>query len=104
MTQLLPNGRRLLALRELLGLTQQDLAHALGVSQPALSKIEKAERPLSTDLIERASHHYNLPARFFHIPPSVLEVGIPTFRKASTARAGDERRRRARRCAASCRC
>lgn len=92
MTQLLPNGRRLLALRELLGLTQQDLAHALGVSQPALSKIEKAERPLSTDLIERASHHYNLPARFFHIPPSVLEVGIPTFRKASTARAGDERR------------
>lgn len=92
MTSRLPNGRRLLALRELLGLTQQDLAHTLGISQPTLSKIEKAERPLSTDLIERASHHYDLPSQFFHIPPGILDIGIPTFRKSSTARAGEERR------------
>ena len=92
MTSRLPNGRRLLALRELLGLTQQDLAHTLGISQPTLSKIEKAERPLSTGLIDRARHHYDLPSQFFHIPPGLLDIGIPTFRKSSTARAGEERR------------
>lgn len=92
MTSRLPNGRRLLALRELLGLTQQDLAHTLGISQPTLSKIEKAERPLSTGLIDRARHHYDLPSQFFHIPPGILDIGIPTFRKSSTARAGEERR------------
>lgn len=92
MTSRLPNGRRLLALRELLGLTQQDLARALGISQPGLSKIEKAERPLSTDLIDRASRHYDVPAQFFLIPPGLLDIGVPTFRKSSTARAGEERR------------
>lgn len=92
MTSRLPNGRRLLALRELLGLTQQDLARALGISQPGLSKIEKAERPLSTDLIDRASRHYDVPAQFFLIPPGILDIGVPTFRKSSTARAGEERR------------
>lgn len=91
MTSRLPNGRRLLALRELLGLTQQDLARALGISQPGLSKIEKAERPLSTDLIDRASRHYDVPAQFFLIPPGLLDIGVPTFRKSSTARAGEER-------------
>ena len=79
MTSRLPNGRRLLALRELLGLTQQDLAHTLGISQPTLSKIEKAERPLSTGLIDRARHHYDLPSQFFHIPPGILDIGIPVL-------------------------
>lgn len=88
----LPNGRRLLALRELLGLTQTDLAGTLGVSQPMLSKIEKAERPITPDLIDQAAACYDLPRSFFHVPPGLLDVSVPTFRKTSTAKASDERR------------
>ena len=82
----------MLALRELLGLTQNEVARTLRISQSALSKIEKAERPITPDLIDRASTSYGLPRRFFHIPPNATEAGIPTFRKASTAKVSDERR------------
>ena len=88
----LPNGRRMLALRELLGLTQNEAARTLEISQSALSKIEKAERPITPALIDKASASYGFPRSFFHVPPSPLEVGIPTFRKTSTAKASDERR------------
>jgi DNA-binding XRE family transcriptional regulator len=37
---------RLIALRQKAGISQRDLATALGVSQPALSKIENFERRL----------------------------------------------------------
>lgn len=86
------NGQRLLALRELEGLTQTELARSLGVSQPSLSKMEKAARPLTQELVERAEARFHLPRSFFEVPPSLLDVSVPTFRKSSAAKATDERR------------
>lgn len=87
-----PNGRRFLDARELMGLTQAALAAKLGVSQPTVSQIEKAERPLTADLVSRAAQATHLPESFFHIPPNPLDVCVPTFRKSSKAKTIDERR------------
>jgi len=86
------NGHRFTALRELLGQTQGQLAERLGVAQPVVSMIEKASRPLSLELAEKAASEFSLPLAFFFVPPSTLDVAHPTFRKHSAARAADERR------------
>lgn len=86
------NGQRLQALRELEGLTQSALAARLGTSQPAIAKIENAERPLRPELTAQACAEFAVPEAFFAVPPSLLDVSFPTFRKRSGARAADERR------------
>lgn len=42
-------GKRIRELREMLGLSQQDLARRLGTSRPAISQIENGERKVSAD-------------------------------------------------------
>lgn len=86
------NGQRLQALRELEGLTQGALAERLGTSQPAISQIEKAERPLRPELATRAQGEFGVPESFFTVPPSLLDISFPTFRKSSAAKLADERR------------
>lgn len=87
-----PVGARLTALRELEGITQSSLAERLGVTQAMVSKIEKAERPLSLDLVDAACREYGVPPGFFYVAPTALDVSLPTFRKHSAAKASDERR------------
>ncbi len=87
-----PNGQRLLVLRELEGLTQGELAERLGSTQPAISQIEKAERLLTDDLMQRAQVEFALPKEFFYVAPSLLDVSLPTFRKSANVKVGDERR------------
>lgn len=88
----IPNGRRLLALRELHSITQTQMASTLGISQPSLSQIEKAERPLPAELMAHAADTYRVPPSFFLVPPTVLEISVATFRKSSAAKVSDERR------------
>ncbi len=90
MTQ--PNGQRLLVLRELEGITQGQLADRLGVSQPTISSIEKAQRALPDDVLHKARVEFGLPRSFFFVGPFHLDVALPTFKKSSRARATDERR------------
>lgn len=68
------------------------LAARLGTSQPAIAKIENAERPLRPELTAQACAEFAVPEAFFAVPPSLLDVSFPTFRKRSGARAADERR------------
>lgn len=87
-----PNGRRLLAIREMRGINQTEMAATLQITQPSLSQIEKAERPLSSEVLSRAVEAYGMPEGFFHVLPTVLDVSVATFRKSSSARVRDERR------------
>lgn len=87
-----PNGQRLLVLRELEGLTQGQLAERLHTTQPMISQIEKAERLLTDDLMERTRVEFALPRAFFFIPPTLLDVSLPTFRKNAKVTVGEERR------------
>lgn len=86
------NGQRLTALRELNNLSQTQMAASLGVTQSALSQVEKAERPLSAELAHRAAHTYQVPIDFFTVLPTPLETGVATFRKSSKAKITQERR------------
>lgn len=56
---------RLRALRELAGLTQEDLANALGISEPQIYRYEKNINDPSGDVLIRM-------ARFFHVSSDYL--------------------------------
>ncbi|NLE97323.1 MAG: ImmA/IrrE family metallo-endopeptidase [Propionibacterium sp.] len=92
MSTALFNGQRFQALREFEGLTQAALARILGTSQPVISQIEKAERPLNERLMTQARAEFGLPESFFTVQPSYMDLGFPTFRKSSGAKVADERR------------
>jgi len=85
-------GFRLAVLREIFKLTQLDLAKSLGVSQPTISQVEKAERPLTEALAEAACEAFDLPRSFFRVGPQIIDSQAPTFRKQSDVRVLDERR------------
>lgn len=85
-------GDRLIALRELEGITQADLATALGVSAAAVSQVAKGDRPLPAAWAQVAAETYKVPVEFFAVAPSVADRGVLTFKKKSTARVRDERR------------
>lgn len=48
------------ALRESSGLTQANIAHFLNVDQSLISKIEKGERSLSSDAIEKLAYLFGV--------------------------------------------
>lgn len=87
-----PQGHRVVALRELEGLTQSDLAVALEVSQGFISHVEKGTKPLPQEVADRAALAYQLPPEFFLVPPDPCEAGVSTFRKNSKATVRDEKR------------
>jgi Zn-dependent peptidase ImmA (M78 family)/DNA-binding XRE family transcriptional regulator len=85
-------GDRLTVLRDLKGLTQDELAQMLGVSQSFLSHVEKGSRPLPRSVALHASSACSVPLAFFRADPGVAGLGPFTFRKKASARAKDERR------------
>lgn len=85
-------GERLTVLRDLEGLTQEELSQTLHVSQGFLSKVEKGARPLPASLATEASAAFAVPLTFFTVDPGVTALGPFTFRKKASARIKDERR------------
>lgn len=53
-------GKRLRRERRALKLTQKEVADALGFSQGAISRIEKGERQVSIEMLERFSQLYSV--------------------------------------------
>ena len=85
-------GHRLTVLRRIHGLTQADLAHRLGVSQPFLSHITRGVRPMPDHLMLDTCREFGLPTSFFTVRTAIADFGVATFRKNSRATAGDEGR------------
>lgn len=85
-------GERLTVLRDLNGLTQDQLSQTLQVSQGFLSKVEKGTRPMPASLATQASSAFSVPLSFFTVDPGVAGIGPFTFRKKANARIKDERR------------
>jgi len=70
-------GERLRAGRLEARLTQVQAARRLGVSQPYLSQLEKAERPVTAELARAAAALYRLPATALPMPESTSEGADP---------------------------
>lgn len=56
-------GEKVKALREKVGLTQAHIAAFIGVDQSLISKIEKGERAMSADMMEKLSSLFCYPLR-----------------------------------------
>ncbi|UQB71220.1 ImmA/IrrE family metallo-endopeptidase [Rhodococcus ruber] len=85
-------GSRLEALRDLKGLTQQELSEAAGVSQGFLSRVQNGTRALPEPLALDLCRVYSVPMSFFEVTEGVTDTGQFTFRKKAKASARDERR------------
>lgn len=85
-----PRGARVLALRQMEGLTQAELAGQLNVTQGFISHVEKDLKPLPQELAALAADKFDLPIQFFSAPRDLTDEGVVTFRKSSKASARDE--------------
>lgn len=85
-------GERLVALRELEGITQAELARALDVTSAAITHVVKGDRPFPEPWARAASQAYAVPMEFFTVTPTPADSGVLTYKKKSTARARDEKR------------
>ena len=85
-------GERLVALREIEGITQADLAKTLGVTSAALTHVVKGERPFPESWARAASQAYAVPIEFFAVAPTPADAGVLTYKKKADARVRDEKR------------
>lgn len=85
-------GARLAVLRNMEGLSQTGLAQAMGVTQGFISKIESGVQPLPANFASSLVSQYDLPLKFFEVPPSLATQSPATFRKSSRATVHEERR------------
>lgn len=85
-------GERIRTVRQLLDISQDDLARASGVSQSLISSIEAGTRKPSDDLLDAVAHATATPRSFFDVAALDLPPGTLRFRKLAGARATDTRR------------
>lgn len=78
-------AERIRTLRLLMGLTQGELAHAAGVSQPLISQIQKGTKGVSEDLLSRIAQATGTPRSFFDVDPTDLPADTLLFRKKASA-------------------
>lgn len=76
-------GRSIRLLRENAGFTQDSLARFMGIDQSTVSKIEKGERGLSTEMIDKLS-------ALFAVDPEQITEGRAATPKLSLAFRGSE--------------
>lgn len=79
-------GRRLVTLRRLLGLSQTELAESTGISQPQISLMERGERSITGAAISQICLVTQAPASFFNVETHPVQ-GILSFRKLAAASA-----------------
>jgi Zn-dependent peptidase ImmA (M78 family)/plasmid maintenance system antidote protein VapI len=78
-------GERLRTLRDLLGMTQAQLAQASGVAQSWISQVETQAREATDDGLRAIAKATDTPIQFFFAQPSVVPLDSLRFRKNSTA-------------------
>ncbi len=76
-------GENIKALREQSGFTQSNIAKYLQVDQSLISKIEKNERPITSDMLEKLSALFGVTTESFN------GESIPTNRVLFTLRASE---------------
>lgn len=78
-------GERLRTLRDLLGLTQAELAAVAGVPQSWISQVETAARDATADGLRAIADATDTPLRFFEVQPSTVPLDSLRFRKMASA-------------------
>lgn len=74
------DGSRLVAIRELLGLTQANVAEATGISAPALSQAERSETKLSAANVVLVAYVFGVSPEAFAERPEPSVALAPQFR------------------------
>lgn len=83
---------RITAARELLSVTQADLAATAGVTQAMISMVEKHRRDFTPALADAFAGGLGLPVEFFAVPSAGVPRDEVHFRKNATARVKDTTR------------
>lgn len=65
-------GKRVAQLRREKGLSQAQLAEAMGVAVESISRIERSERNMSIDMLENLCHALHISVKDF------FEIGVPS--------------------------
>lgn len=82
-----PRPERILAARDLLGETLQNIAASAGISQSYLSEIASGVRPFTSDQAERIALATGLPIEFFAVEAPDIEATSLQFRKLKSTKA-----------------
>lgn len=82
---------RVIDLRNLLQLSQTELAATIDIDASYISKLEKGTRPLTREVVERFALRHHLPFSFFTAEDPITNVAAPTFRKKATTTLREER-------------
>lgn len=85
---------RIRAARELLGLSQGELAGAAGLSQGLISQVERGQRAATEETLRAIARSTGLPWKFFTKEPRPASDDSLRFRKYQTASAKDTTRAR----------
>jgi Zn-dependent peptidase ImmA (M78 family)/predicted XRE-type DNA-binding protein len=85
-------GERLKTLRDILGLTQNQLAEVSGVSQPWISDVETSSRDATDDKLRRIAAATGTPISFFAVRPASVPLDSLRFRKTAGAKKTTTRR------------
>jgi Zn-dependent peptidase ImmA (M78 family)/DNA-binding XRE family transcriptional regulator len=83
------NPEALVVARRARGISQRDLAAAVGVTPPTLSKIERQDLPLKRELLTKLAEQLGYPESFFFHEIDVLTPNIIYYRKRAALLAGD---------------
>ncbi|GAB3474095.1 helix-turn-helix domain-containing protein [Amycolatopsis cihanbeyliensis] len=78
-------GERLRTLRDLLGLTQEQLEKMSGVKQSWISQVETAARDATEDGLRAIAEATDTPLAFFSVQPSTVPLDSLRFRKRASA-------------------
>lgn len=85
-------GERVRTVRQLLGISQMELAQAASVSQSMISQVENGTKDATEDLLDAITKATATPRSFFDVMPPDLPLGTLRFRKLASARSGDTKR------------
>lgn len=85
-------GERIRTARYLLGISQEELATATGVSKQLISAVESGTRLATESLLAAAASATALPRSFFDAVPPELPPDTLRFRKLATAKRGETKR------------
>lgn len=82
------NGERIRTARQLLGVSQKELAEAIGVSKQQISAVESGTRLATDDLVNKIAMVTDIPLSFFSALQPDLPQSTLRFRKLSGAKRG----------------